>query len=225
MPRLLEAEGLVLDRVLAGERHLRLTLLTPALGVITALLRESRPASAKAKASSRARATPPLAQQPDVFDHAAVQLEPPRAGAAHRQVYFLREYKVLRRHAGLGRSYPALEAAAALSRLIAHNAVHFETCAPVFDLCVKAFAVLDTGAPPEAVRLKALFLIARAEGYAAREQWLPDLTAADQVLVLDVLNRPANEAAALTPAETARLPKLRRAFERWLAEHTDLEVK
>ena len=225
MPKshLVDAEGLVLNRSPAGERHLRLTLLTPALGLITALFRESRPAGGVATKSSRVRSG--VMEQPDVFDHANVQLEAPKPGAAHSSAYFVREYKVLRRHAGLGRRYPALEAAAGLSTFVAHNARHFETCAPVYDLCRRAFAALDEGAAPEAVRLKALFLIARAEGYAALEQWLPSLPTADQALILTVINRPAAEAAALAVEDATRLPRLRRAFERWLAEHTDLEIK
>jgi hypothetical protein len=223
MPRLLEAEGLVLDREPSGERHLRLTLLTPTLGLVSALARESRPAGAKPTTASKKRGGAP--QRPDIFDHASVRLEAPKAGGAHRHVYFLAEYKVLRRHAGLGRSYAALEAAAGLAKVVARNAAHFETCAPVFDLCRKALDALDGGAPPEAVRLKALFLLARDEGYAAREQWLPALNAADQTLALAVLNRPAAEAAALAVGEAGRLTKLREAFERWLMEHTDLEVK
>ncbi len=154
-----------------------------------------------------------------------MRLEAREAGTTHRHVYFLAEYKVLRRHAGLGRSYAALEAAAGLAKVVTRNAAHFETCAPAFDLCRKALDALDHGAPPEAVRLKALFLLARAKGYAAREQWLPALNAADQALALAVLSRPAAETTTLAAGEASRLPKLRQAFERWLNEHTDLEVK
>lgn len=221
MPRLTEAEGLVLDRKPAGERHVRLRLLTPTLGLIWALVRESRPAG---KAASTRKSAAP-AQRPDIFDLAALQLQPPEAGAAHPNVYFVAEYNVLRRHAGLGKNYAALTAAAGLASLIAHNAAHFETCAPVFELCRKALEALDQGAPPEAVRLKALFLLARAEGYAAKEQWLPTLPVADAALALAILNKPAAEAAALAADDVTRLPKLRQAFERWLSEHTDVEVK
>ncbi len=222
MPPLLEAEGLVLDREPAGERHLRLRLLSPTLGLVYALVRESRPAGGN---SSTTRKRTGAAQRPDVFDHAALQLQPPGAGAAHANVYFVSEYKVLRRHAGLGRNYASLAAAAALAALIARNAAHFETCAPVFALCRKALEALDQGAPPEVVRLKALFLLARAEGYAAKEHWLPTLPEADAALALAILNRPAAEAAALVTRDASRLPKLREAFERWLGEHTDIEVK
>jgi hypothetical protein len=219
MSRSLEAEGLVLDRVAAGENHLRLTLLTPAPGLLTALLRESRgPRSGK---SSRA-ASPP-ATRPDLFDHAAVLLEPPDPGAAHGSVYFVREYKVIRRHAGLGSRYPALAAASALASLISRHAAHFETCAPVFALLRQALAALDDGAPPEAVHLKTLFILAHTQGYPAREQWLALLTPADRELALNILRQPVADATRLPPAETTRLPNLRRACEHWLAEHTDLD--
>src|SRR5262249_54040796 len=159
---LLEAEGLVLDRKLAGENHLRLTLLTPTLGIVLALTRESRPAG-RLPSAAKKRAGPP--QRPDIFDHATVHLEARDDDDAHSNLHFLREYKILRRHAGLGRSYAALEAASGIASLVAHNAKHFETCAPVFDLCRKSLDALDSGASPEAVRLKALFLLAKAEGY------------------------------------------------------------
>ncbi|MGA2052655.1 MAG: hypothetical protein ABSH19_05020 [Opitutales bacterium] len=212
MSRLLEAEGLVLDRTPAGENHLRLTLLTPAPGLLKAMLRDSPAKSARSPASTR----------PDLFDHAAVVLEAPAPGAAHGAVYFVREYKVLRRHAGLGRRYPALTAASSLASLVARHAMHFETCAPVFSLCRQAFGALEDGAPPDAVHLKALFLLATTEGYAAREQWLALLAPEDRELVLTILRKPAADAARLPPADAARLPRLRQACERWLAEHTDL---
>jgi hypothetical protein len=221
MPRYVEAEGLVLDSKPTGERHLRLTLLSPTLGLVTALVRDSR-TSAKPATSKKVKSA---STRPDIFDQAAVQLEIPDAGTVHPNFYFLREYKVLHRHTGLGKSYAALEAAAGLARLIAHNAAHFETCAPVYELCRKALEALENGAPPEAVRLKALFLLASAEGYAAREQWLPELPATDQTIVITMMNRPASEAASLAVDDTARLPKLRVSFERWLERHTDLEAK
>jgi hypothetical protein len=221
MSRFVEAEGLVLDSKPSGERHLRLTLLSPTLGLVTAMTRDSR-MRAKPVAAKKTKSAP---SRPDIFDQATMQLEPPDSGTVHANFYFLREYKIVHRHTGLGKSYAALEAAAGLARLVAHNAAHFETCAPVYELCRKALEALENGAPPEAVRLKALFLLASAEGYAAREQWLPALSATDQTVVLTVLNRPASEAASLAVEAVGRLPKLRAAFERWLGEHTDLEVK
>ena len=217
MSRLLEAEGLVLDRVSAGEHHLRLTLLTPAPGLLIAMLRESRGAGKNSRAAS------PSATRPDVFDLAAVILEAPKPGAAHGTVHFVREYKVLRRHAGLGARYPALAAASALASLVARHAIHFETCAHVFALCRQAFAALDDGSPPEAVHLKALFILAHTQGYPAREQWLALLSPDDRTLALTILGQPAADASRLSPADTARLPQLRQACEHWLAEHTDLD--
>jgi len=196
-------------------------LLSPTLGLVMATVRDSR-ASAKPTTSKKSKTA---SSRPDIFDQAAVQLEIPAAGTVHSNFYFLREYKVLHRHTGLGKSYAALEAAAGLARLIAHNAEHFETCAPVYELCRKALEALENGAPPEAVRLKAMFLLADNEGYAAREQWLPELPVADQAIAFAVLSRPTSEAASLDTEAAARLPKLRVAFERWLEQHTDLEVK
>ncbi len=221
MPRLLEAEGLVLDKKPAGERHLQLKILSPALGLISALVRESRAPGQAAKPRKKTGGT----QRPDIFDHAALQLQSPEAGGAHPHVYFVAEYKVLHRQAGLARSYEALQTAATLAELVIRNAAHFETCAPVFDLCLKALGALDGGAPPEAVRLKALFLLARAEGYAAKEHWLPTLPAAEAALALTVLNQPTTKAAEMPATDLSRLPKLRAALERWLGEHTDLEAK
>jgi hypothetical protein len=87
MPRYLEAEGLVLDSKPSGERHLRLTLLSPTLGLITAMARDSRP-SAKAGAAKKNN---PSRMRPDIFDLATVQLEIPDAGTVHANFYFLRE--------------------------------------------------------------------------------------------------------------------------------------
>ncbi len=220
MTPVLEAEALVLDRVDAGEHHVRLTLLTPAPGLVVAMFRPAR----GGKSGARAKGQTAGSARPDVFDHAAVLLHSPKAGAAHGSVYFIQEYKVLQRHAGLARSYEALEAAAGLAKLIMRNSVHFESCQEVFKLCRQALGALEAGAPPEVVRFKALFLLARAEGYPAREQWLPTLAAEDRELAQSLLRRPVAETVDLPAESLARVSRLRVGCERWLAEHTDLEL-
>jgi len=218
MPRQIETDGIILDRELAGERHVRLTVLSPSLGLIIVMARESRPSGT---VSSKNKTQRGGGQKPDIFDLASMRIQIPEDSGTHPRVYFLAEYKVLRRHAGLGKKYSALEAAAALSKLITRNAAHFETCAPVFELCAKAFDALDVGANPEAVRLKAAYLLARAEGFPAREQWMAELSKDDQALAKEVINRPANEAKC----DAKLLMRLRQNLERWLAGHTDLELE
>jgi len=150
----------------------------------------------------------------DLFDEASLVLESSNQG----QTWFVKEARLITRHAGLGRNYETLQAASALARLITRNSVPEECRARVFALAREALAALADSSRPDIVYLKSLYRFARDEGYPIKEHWFPSLPAADREAVATLLNQP-------TVAQTAELTlvaKLQHRLEDYLRGHTEI---
>jgi recombinational DNA repair protein (RecF pathway) len=150
----------------------------------------------------------------DLFDEAALLLESSNQG----RTWFVKEVRLLTRHADLGRSYETLLHASAFAALIARNSVHEDSRAAVAGLMRTALAAFAEGARPDLVFFKSLYRFARDEGYPLKQQWFPALPAADRDTVAGLLNRPLAEQTA-KPAAVARLT-LR--LEEYLRGHTEI---
>jgi recombinational DNA repair protein (RecF pathway) len=156
------------------------------------------------------RENPPL----DLFDEAALVLESSNQGRS----WFVRETRLITRHAEIGRSYEALLHASALAGLIARNQVDEDSRPAVAELLRTALAAFAAGARPDIVYFKSLFRFARDEGYPLKQQWFPTLAAADQSDVVTLLNRPLAEQALPAPA----VARLRGRLENYLREHSEV---
>jgi recombinational DNA repair protein (RecF pathway) len=150
----------------------------------------------------------------DLFDELAVVLE----GAAQGNAWFVKEARVLARHAELGRSYATLQAASDLALLVARNAVPEESRGPVYALLRDAFAAFGASDRPDIVYLKSLYRFARDEGYPVKQQWFPTLPAADRAAAATVLNQPL----AVQTAAPSSVAKLRRRLEDYLRGETEI---
>lgn len=150
----------------------------------------------------------------DLFDEVALVLESPNQG----RTWFVKEARILVRHAGLGRSYDTLRLCSAFAALIARNPVDEESRPAIAALLRQAFAAFAAGPRPDLVYFKCLFRFARDEGYPVKQHWFQSLPADDRSLVADLLNRPVAE-QAVAPAEAARL--LHR-LEDYLRGHTEV---
>jgi hypothetical protein len=150
----------------------------------------------------------------DLFDEAALALESANQG----QTWFVIEARLLSRQPGLGRSYETLQAASALAQLAIRNPVPEDGRAPVYALLRNAFAALASSARPDLVYLKSLYRFARDEGYPVKEQWVPELPAADRRLVATVLNQPV----AGQTTEPALVAKLLHHLEDYLRSQTEI---
>lgn len=150
----------------------------------------------------------------DLFDEASFVLESSNQG----RTWFVKEARLVTRHAEIGRSYDALRFASAFAALIARNPVDEESRAAVTELLRKAFAAFAAGARPDVVYFKSLYRFARDEGYPLKEQWFPTLPAADRGEVATLLNRPLAEQTA-APSEVARL---QRRLDEYLRGHTEI---
>ena len=152
----------------------------------------------------------------DLFDEVCAMLESSNQG----RTWFMKEIRITTRRSGIGRSYDALRFASALASVISRNPVHEESRDNVARMLRTALDALGSGARPDAVHLKSLYLFARDEGYPVKEEWLPSLGAADRGVAKAVLNRPLGEQAS-TPGEVARI---RRSLEGYLGSSTDIII-
>ncbi|HWA85509.1 MAG TPA: hypothetical protein VG710_04750 [Opitutus sp.] len=204
MPALpLSTTGFVLLKRPPADAFQSFTAFSPEHGLLAVLQRLSK----------KPAASPPL----DLFDEASLQLESTNQG----RTWFVREARLLTRHADLGRSYDALRLASALAALVARNPVPAESRAPVAELLRQAFASLAAGARPDIVWFKSLYRFARNEGHPVREQWFPTLPAADRAAVATLLNQPLSAQTA-RPAAVARLTA---RLAEYLTGHTEILVE
>lgn len=194
--------ALVLDRQLTGENHLRLSLLEPVSGRREVFYRQS----------AKAKATPP-----DLFDLGDYDLQEAKGGGA----WFVREYHLRHRHAGISAHYRSFQIAGEWARFLRHNALHCHEPAMVFDIAARTFAALETGQHSEAVLLKGLYLFARQEGWPVKEAWLQGLPASEKKDAVYLLNTPLEE-LQLSPDSQRRLY---RALKNWLAARDEVEIR
>lgn len=197
----LETDAFVLLKRPPADAFQSFTLFSTAHGLLFALQRVSK---------KSASTITPL----DLFDEAAVMLESSNQG----RTWFIKESRILVRHATMGRDYATLQAASLLAALVARNAVDEESRPAVAELLRSALAALAGGARPDVVYFKSLYRFARDEGYPLKQQWFPTLPSADRADVTALLNRPV--AGQTTTAAT--VGRLQRRLEEYLRGHTEI---
>ena len=104
-----------------------------------------------------------------------------------------------------------------MARMISLNARWLATFDEASVLLGKALDALDEGAPCEAARLKAIFLLVRSEGYPVEEDWRMNWSEKD---------RDALRYLLLNPIKSCELPtndteRWRRDLEKWVVAETD----
>jgi len=152
----------------------------------------------------------------DLFDEVELWLESSNQG----RTWFIKETRLLLRHDGIGRSYDALRAAAALSSLISRNTVPDESREPVVDLLRSSFAALAAGGRPDVTWLKALYCFLRDEGYPVKQQWWPALPEPDRATAAELLNQPLAGQTADGPTVT----RISRKLEDWVKAETEIRL-
>lgn len=152
----------------------------------------------------------------DLFDEAELWLESSSQG----RTWFVKEHRFLQRHSGIGRSYEALRAAAALGQLLARNPVADESRAAVAELLRASFGALASGGRPDVVWLKSLYCLLRDEGYPVKQQWWPALTETDRDAAARVLNQPVADQAI----DATVVARVTRRLEDWLNAETEIRL-
>ena len=152
----------------------------------------------------------------DLFDEVSLQLESRNQG----QTWFVKESRLITRHAEIGRSYETLRLASALAALVARNPVPEESRPDVGRLLRQAFESFAGGARPDLVWFKSLYRFARDEGYPIKEEWFPTLPSDDRATVAFLLNRPLAEQT--TPSEA--VSRLTKRLVEYLQGHTEVII-
>jgi len=153
---------------------------------------------------------------PDLFDEVSAILESSSQG----RTWFVREVRIARRRAEIGRSYDALRFASALASVIGRNNVHEDSRASVALLLRTSFDAFAAQERPDVVHLKSLYLFARDEGYPVKQEWLPSLPAADRKVATAALGRRLAE----QDSGEADIARIRRSLENYLRGHTDIII-
>jgi recombinational DNA repair protein (RecF pathway) len=153
----------------------------------------------------------------DLFDEAEFWLESSNQG----RTWFIKEHRPVIRHAGIGRSYDALRAAAAVATLVTRNPVPEDSQAPVAALLRQSFGALDQGARPDLVWFKALFCFLRDEGLPVKQHWWAQLPAAEREAAARILNQPI----AGQNLEKTSVAGLVTKLENWLHAETEIKLR
>lgn len=152
----------------------------------------------------------------DLFDETELWLESSNQG----RTWFVKEHRLLQRHEGIGRSYEALRAAAALTTLISRNTVGDESRQPVVALLRSSLTALAAGGRPDITWFKALYCFLRDEGYPVKQQWWTELPADTREIAAFLLNQPL----AVQTAPAAAVAKIVQRLETWIKAETELRV-
>lgn len=194
-------EGVVLLREASGETWDRITLLSPDTGIVQFLQRRSKKAGMTTL---------------DLFDRVSVVIER-KDGSATR---FSREIRILRRLSGLGQRYESLRESCQFARILMDNPVHEDSRHEVHDLLERALTAWERGDREDIVAFKSLFVFARGEGYAVREDWWQRLPARERGWATLLLNRPTCE----VELERDQVATVRESLEHYLRHFTEIRV-
>jgi len=152
----------------------------------------------------------------DLFDDVSLVLEGTPSGDA----WFVKEARLLTRHAGIGRRYESLVLASAFAQLAARNPGSEESYPAIHALMRTAFTAFAASDRPDIVYLKSLYCFARDEGYPVKQEWFPALPAADRPLAISLINQPlATQTTA--PVDVTRLL---RSLEHYIRQHTEIHL-
>ena len=191
----------------------QLTVFSGEHGVLHCLLRAPKPThSTSGRRSSALRSEGCL----DLFDEAELWLDSSNQG----RTWFIKEHRFIQRHEGIGRSYDTLRAAAALGLLLSRNPVPDESRPDISDLLRSSLTALAAGGRPDIVWLKALYCLLRDEGYPVKQQWWPQLPAADRAVAVQLLNQPLTAQTADADA----VARITRELEDWVRGETEIRL-
>lgn len=163
---------------------------------------------------SKSRRKGEVASALDLFNEAALVLESGNQG----RTWFVREARVLRSAAGIGRDYEALRRASEFATVVAQNAVPEESRAQVYALLGQAFEAFAGAPRPDVAFVKSLYCLARDEGYPVKQQWVRSLGAADRAAVAELLNKPLAEQSA----EAEAVERLGERLKAYLRTETEI---
>jgi len=158
----------------------------------------------------------PTSLKPDLFDHAELDLEQP----ANSKTWFIRHFHLIKRYDTIADNYNNLLYASELARMFAKNLDHAEHCGAHFQLFAQAMQSFASRNQPEVTFFKSLYVFARQEGYAVKQQWWQSLSETDRASTAKFINLPLDE----QPIEPQKISRLIKHLKSWLIGHTDIMI-
>lgn len=197
----INTKGFVLDRSISGEHYLRFALFTQEHGLLNCYQRHS----------NKNTKTPFV----ELFDYASVTLERKDAGNS-----FVKEYHPLDRYNAIGKNYQTLLLAAEWTTILTRNLPHASHFEPIFQLNREALDAFERSKRPDVVLLKALWRLARDEGYPVKQQFWANQPTAQREELATLIHNPAD--ATTIPEQ--KIKQILDALRRWLRDETDIMV-
>ncbi|AWT59417.1 MAG: DNA repair protein RecO [Candidatus Moanabacter tarae] len=196
----LSTEGYVLKRETVGESFQSCRFFSREEGLLDCRKRMST--------QSQLRITPEL------FDHAYLELEQRHNG----KIWFVREYRTLRRFDGLAKRYKSLLYASEFSNILDQNLLYLESYENIFQLLAGSLRHWESSQRPEVTFFKSLFLFVRDEGYPVREDWCIKLPNPLRQKVQSLLRRPLNDQEISEEDANSLIDSLKK----WVIQHTEI---
>lgn len=193
--------GIVLEKTLKGESGVIFKIFSREDGIVFVYKRISK------------KKTADLA---DYFDEVSIQTQKAKMG----DMLFASEFEVLKSRIELAKDYEAFECASKLAIYCIKNSAYLENFEYLYDNLIAALNALMLGANKTACELKFMYLFARNEGYAIKENFFINLDLSEQKIFREILLTASKD---LKLPESQTLPILNKML-LWISENTDICV-
>lgn len=193
--------GIVLQKELRGES-----------GVLFKIFSKSEGIVALYKRVSQKRA----ASLPDYFDEVCFEVQKAKSG----NMLFASECEILARRTELAKNYEAYECAAKLALCCANNGLYLENFERLYNNFEAALNALICGADAAVCELKFMYLFARDEGYAIKEDFFANLDPEGRSLFRQILLSPAKDSCAFASGARVLLGEMLT----WISTNTDILI-
>ena len=189
-----------MDREIRSESSLYIAVYAPETG----LLRTMKRLSAKRTAAL-----------PDLFDDIALDCEATSPAA----LQFVKDFSLKKRRVEIASSYEAFEQAALIAKTVLKNGGHIENSAQLSARLRMSLDAIAEGSPAEIVRLKFMYLLARDEGYAVKEDFVRRLGSSNAELFGILIKNPSADLREFNSRAADLLERLCA----WIYSSTDIE--
>lgn len=203
MPRQCEISALILDREPRANNALMLSALSRERGLVFLFKKMS------AKKTSIA---------PDLFEEISALAQMPTMAEETAPVFFISEFDSVKSRRDISTSYEKLKTASQIADMVKSNGTDMGETAAMFDFVSKALDSIVSSQNLDAVRLKFIYLLAKAQGYPVREDFFRRLSPSDRNGFCLMLKTPSAELGG--QLEEAR--RLLDMLTRWTLENTDI---
>ena len=153
-------------------------------------------------------------QLPDLFDDIDVKAE----SQTPNGLKFLRDFEIIKRRINIGKSYESFSHASLIASVVSANGRNIEDAARLSFRLRHALDALDNGVPPEPVRLKFMFLMARDEGYPIKEDFFENLSAAKREMFATLIRTPSADLREFR----SRAADMLESMCAWIYSNTDI---